>query len=122
MTLAEKIAAPSVPDLPTATANMKDLASPDSTLRRLVRAVVDEVDALRLQYMAQVFAQLGLDADLGSIQAFIGTHAPMPGELRLEDGPFWTPAQAQLLREERLDDADWAMVVDRLNVALHGRP
>jgi hypothetical protein len=23
-----------------------------------------------------LFAQLGLDADLGSIQAFIGTHAP----------------------------------------------
>ena len=42
--------------------------------------------------------------------------------MRLEEAPFWTPAQAQLLREERLDDADWAMVVDRLNVALHGRP
>ena len=27
-----------ITDLPTATANMKDLASPDSTLRRLVRA------------------------------------------------------------------------------------
>ena len=37
-----------ISDLPTATANMKDLASPDSTLRRLVRAVVDEVDLTRV--------------------------------------------------------------------------
>lgn len=68
-----------------------------------------------------LFAQLGLDADLGSIQAFIGTHAPMPGELRLEDGPFWTPAQARLLHEALSVDADWADVVDRLNLALHTR-
>jgi hypothetical protein len=68
-----------------------------------------------------LFAQLGLDADLGSIQAFIGTHAPMPGELRLEDGVFWTSAQAGLLREALSVDADWADVVDRLNLALHTR-
>lgn len=38
--------------------------------------------------------------------------------MRLEEAPFWTAAQAQLLREERIDDADWAIVVDRLNLAL----
>jgi type VI secretion system protein ImpL len=37
-----------ITDLQVATANMKDLASPDSTLRRLVRAVVDEVDLTRV--------------------------------------------------------------------------
>jgi type VI secretion system protein ImpL len=37
-----------ITDLTIATANMKDLASPDSTLRRLVRAVVDEVDLTRV--------------------------------------------------------------------------
>ena len=68
-----------------------------------------------------LFAQLGLDADLGSIQAFISTHAPMPGELRLEDGVFWTSAQARLLREALSQDADWADVVDHLNLALHTR-
>lgn len=46
----------------------------------------------------------------------------MPDGMRLEDAPFWSPAQSQLLREERQDDADWAMVVDRLNVALHAVP
>ena len=70
----------------------------------------------------ELFAQLGLANDNASIQQFIATHSPLPDGMRLEEAPFWTPAQAQLLREERLDDADWAMVVDRLNVALHGRP
>lgn len=37
-----------IKDLQTAAANLKDLASPDSTLRRLVRAVVDEVDLTRI--------------------------------------------------------------------------
>lgn len=74
-----------------------------------------------LHSFQDLFAQLGLDADLGSIQAFISTHAPMPGELRLEDGVFWTSAQARLLREALSQDADWADVVDRLNLALHTR-
>ena len=71
---------------------------------------------------SELFAQLGLPDDHASIQQVIATHSPLPDDMRLEEAPFWTPAQAQLLREERLDDADWAMVVDRLNVALHGSP
>lgn len=69
----------------------------------------------------ELFAQLGLDADLESIRSFIATHAPLPGDLRLEDAPFWTPAQARLLREALTVDADWSEVVDRLNQALHAR-
>ena len=53
-----------------------------------------------------LFAQLGLPDDHASIQQFIATHSPLPDGMRLEEAPFWTPAQAQLLREERLDDAD----------------
>ena len=68
---------------------------------------------------SQLFAQLRLADDNAGIQAFIAAHSPLPDGMRLEDAPFWSPAQAQLLREERQDDADWAMVVDRLNVALH---
>jgi hypothetical protein len=71
---------------------------------------------------SELFAQLGLPDDSASIQQFIATHSPLPDGMRLEEAPFWSPAQAQLLREERLDDADWAMVVDRLNVALHASP
>ena len=65
---------------------------------------------------------MGLPNDNASIQQFIATHSPLPNGMRLEEAPFWSPAQSQLLREERRDDADWAMVVDRLNVALHGSP
>ncbi len=71
---------------------------------------------------SELFAQLGLPDDNASIQAFIARHSPIPDGMRLEDAPFWSPAQSQLLREERQDDADWAMVVDRLNVALHAMP
>ncbi|MCD7097382.1 DUF2789 domain-containing protein [Stenotrophomonas sp. MMGLT7] len=71
---------------------------------------------------SELFSQLGLPADETSIRAFIARHSPLPGDVRLEEAPFWTPAQAQLLREERIDDADWAVVVDQLNVALHATP
>lgn len=71
---------------------------------------------------SELFAQLGLPDDQASIQDFIARHAPLPDGMRLEDAPFWSAAQSQLLREERQDDADWAMVVDRLNVALHAMP
>lgn len=71
---------------------------------------------------SELFAQLGLANDNASIQQFIATHSPIPDGVRLEDATFWSPSQAQLLREERRDDADWAMVVDRLNVALHAMP
>ena len=71
---------------------------------------------------SELFAQLGLADDNASIQQFISTHTPIPNDMRLEDAPFWSTAQSQLLREERRDDADWAMVVDRLNVALHAMP
>ena len=75
-----------------------------------------------LHPFSQLFAQLGLANGHEDIQRFIASHAPLADDMRLEEAPFWSPAQAQLLREERLDDADWAMVVDRLNAALHRMP
>lgn len=66
----------------------------------------------------ELFAQLGLPADLLSIAAFIQRHSPLHPAIRLEDAPFWTPAQAALLREQLLADADWAEVTDQLNLAL----
>ena len=70
---------------------------------------------------SDLFAQLGLADDPASIRRFIADHAPLADGLRLEEAPFWSPAQAQLLREERIEDADWAIVVDQLNLALRGR-
>lgn len=67
---------------------------------------------------SELFAQLGLSSDPQSIEAFLTRHSPLADGVLLADAPFWTVAQSALLREEILDDADWAEVVDRLNVAL----
>lgn len=70
--------------------------------------------------LSSLFKQLGLADDSASIDAFIRTHAPLPAERKLADASFWTPAQSAFLREEILEDADWAEVVDQLNVRLRG--
>ncbi|QEZ46375.1 DUF2789 domain-containing protein [Cupriavidus oxalaticus] len=67
---------------------------------------------------SELFAQLGLASDEAGIRSFIGQHAPLPDDVELAAAPFWTPAQSALLRDELLDDADWAEVVDQLNLAL----
>jgi len=66
-----------------------------------------------------LFAQLGLPASDEDIELFIKTHSHLAGYISLAEAPYWTPAQAAFLREEILKDADWAEVVDQLNVRLH---
>lgn len=70
---------------------------------------------------SELFAQLGLPSDARHIDEFLRRHSPLPEAVRLADAPFWTPAQAALLREEVQEDADWALVVDQLNLALRQR-
>ncbi|WP_354676721.1 DUF2789 domain-containing protein [Cupriavidus plantarum] len=67
---------------------------------------------------SELFAQLGLPSEEPDIRAFIAKHAPLPEKMHLWDAPFWTPAQSALLRDELVEDADWAVVVDQLNLAL----
>lgn len=68
---------------------------------------------------SELFAQLGLPATESDIRAFIEAHRPLPAALPLSEAPFWTPAQAELLRQQLREDADWAELVDQLNLALH---
>lgn len=70
--------------------------------------------------LQSLFKQLGLASDSHDIDAFISSHSPLPAELKLAEASFWTSAQASFLREEILEDADWAEVVDQLNVLLRG--
>lgn len=70
--------------------------------------------------MTSLFAQLGLPSDPESIARFIATHSPLAQDVKLADAPFWTSAQASFLREEIIEDADWAEVIDQLNASLHG--
>lgn len=67
---------------------------------------------------SELFAQLGLPAQEADIEQFLRTHAPLARDVLLANAPFWTPTQATFLREECLKDADWASVVDQLNLAL----
>lgn len=65
-----------------------------------------------------LFAQLGLPSSADEIETFINQHAPLPAAVHLAEAPFWAPAQEAFLREQILGDADWAEVVDQLNMRL----
>jgi len=67
----------------------------------------------------ELFEQLGLPSSETDIRTFIERHRPLPGGVKIAEAPFWTAAQSRLLKELLLQDADWAEVVDQLNVALH---
>jgi hypothetical protein len=68
--------------------------------------------------LPSLFKQLGLSADPVGIDAFVASHSPLKPNLVLADAFFWTPAQAAFLREGIDEDADWAEVVDQLNLML----
>lgn len=65
-----------------------------------------------------LFKQLGLSDDALDIDKFIEVHSPLKPDLHLADAFFWSKSQQQMLREEILEDADWAEVIDQLNVLL----
>jgi Protein of unknown function (DUF2789) len=65
-----------------------------------------------------LFEQLGLSSDEPAMQAFIAEHQ-LDNDTKLVDAPFWSEQQRNFLKEELLSDAEWAPIVDELNVALH---
>lgn len=71
--------------------------------------------------LTTLFEQLGLDSDAASIDAFIASHSPLADDVKVSEAEFWSPAQKALLKEEIMGDADWAPIVDELNVRLHQR-
>jgi hypothetical protein len=77
------------------------------------RFMVSSIHSLR-----NLFEQLGLSGTEADIERFVAAHRPLGDTIALADAPFWTAAQAQFLREEVADDADWAEVVDQLNLML----
>ncbi len=70
--------------------------------------------------LQQLFQQLGLPDSPEEIRRFVTRHRPLADPVRLADASFWSPAQAQFLREEIAEDAAWAEVVDQLNLMLRG--
>jgi hypothetical protein len=69
--------------------------------------------------LATLFEQLGLDSDQASIDAFVEEHGPLPEETKVSEAEFWSPQQQKFLKGELMLDAEWAPVVDELNVLLH---
>ncbi|WP_396435275.1 DUF2789 family protein [Limnohabitans sp.] len=68
--------------------------------------------------LEELFDQLGLPSDAGSIQFFIAQNSPLNNGTRLEDASFWTASQATFLYGKIQLDANWAGVVDQLNLAM----
>lgn len=66
---------------------------------------------------SDLFAQLGLPSDEAAIRRFCAEHRLADG-VKLPDAKFWTRAQAQFLRESWQQDADWIVLIDRLNASL----
>ena len=70
--------------------------------------------------LSDLFRELGLPDDPGSIERFIAAHRGLPAGTSVCDAPFWTATQARFLREGIGQDADWAEVIDTLSVRLCG--
>ncbi|MCX7078226.1 MAG: DUF2789 domain-containing protein [Pseudomonas sp.] len=68
-----------------------------------------------------LFDQLGLDSTQKAIDDFIASHSPLANNQKLIEADFWTPPQATFLKEQLREDADWAGVVDDLNLRMHQR-
>ncbi|WP_110399783.1 DUF2789 domain-containing protein [Sphaerotilus hippei] len=68
--------------------------------------------------VVELFAQLGLDDDSRSIESFLAAHSPLDESILLEEAPFWSDTQRAFLRSELARDADWAILIDRLDARL----
>lgn len=68
--------------------------------------------------MTELFEQLGLGSSPWEIDEFINAHRHPRDTKPLHQASFWTQAQASFLREAIEEDADWAALVDQLDVML----
>lgn len=69
----------------------------------------------QLHTLNNLFAQLGLPADDQAVESFIAAHRPLANGTALYRAPFWSDSQRAFLKEEIIEDADWAGVIDELN-------
>ena len=68
--------------------------------------------------LSSLFKQLGLDNNDEAIEAFVAAHRPLAASTELHEADFWNSSQAEFLRQEKAEDADWAEVVDQLDAML----
>ncbi|MGB5397278.1 MAG: DUF2789 domain-containing protein [Gammaproteobacteria bacterium] len=65
-----------------------------------------------------LFKQLGLNSTDAAIETFIHQHRPIPADIELHTADFWSTSQATFLKQVKDEDADWAEIVDQLDVML----
>ena len=68
--------------------------------------------------LVSLFGQLGLDDSDEAIEKFISNNHPLPDNLELHKADFWSSSQASFLKKSKDEDADWAEIVDQLDVML----
>ncbi|WP_053185343.1 DUF2789 family protein [Pseudomonas thivervalensis] len=66
-----------------------------------------------------LFDQLGLPSEGEAIDDFIMAN-PLPPKIKLVEAGFWSDLQKELLQDWLLADGEEAVLVDQLNVRLHG--
>ncbi|MFW8590137.1 DUF2789 domain-containing protein [Glaciecola sp. 2405UD65-10] len=69
--------------------------------------------------MTNLFGQLGLGSSDEAIETFIAEHKGLNKGQYLHEAPFWSNSQAAFLQGAIKEDADWAEVIDQLNLRLH---
>ena len=68
--------------------------------------------------IASLFDQLGLDRSNEAMDAFINKNGSLPSGVELYKADFWSTSQANFLKQMKDEDADWAEIVDQLDVML----
>jgi len=68
--------------------------------------------------ITSLFDQLGLGSTDKEIEGFINRNRPVSGSVELYNAEFWNTAQASFLKQMKEEDADWAEIVDQLDVML----
>jgi hypothetical protein len=46
----------------------------------------------------------------------------LPAKVRLHEADCWTSSQAEFLMQAKAEDAEWAILVDQLDVLLREKP
>lgn len=65
-----------------------------------------------------LFEQLGLPSEPDDIKSFIEQN-PLSDVTKLHEADIWTPQQAAFLKDGIENDANWAEIIDELNLDLH---
>ena len=68
--------------------------------------------------LQDLFDQLGLPSHCKAIAEFLANHAPIDSSIELANWDYWNADQREFLTSETLKDADWAGVIDLLNIQL----